>query len=100
MIRTILWQVRNNLVIQFSLTSFVVMFAGAIFLSTMLSTGLNQNLDHIEEHGQAMMSGAMIKPSDPISIPSITSDFGRLLKRRFAGRFSTRMRMTSPTTFA
>ena len=74
MIHKILWQLRNNLVVQFSLTSIVVMIAVAIFLSTMLSTRLSHNVELIEQHGQAMMSGAMIDPSEPFSISSITND--------------------------
>ena len=69
---------RENLLVQFSVASFVIMVALAVVISMMISSRLEHNLGHLGEHGVAMMSGGMIDPSDHISIPSIAADVRNL----------------------
>ena len=54
------------------------MLAIGLLISSMISLRLTHNVGHLEEHGAAMMTGAMIEPTDHISIPSMTSDVSRL----------------------
>ena len=61
-----------NLLLQFSTVSFVIIGALAIAISIILSARLNANIDLLRLHGNAMMSGVMIKPSDPFSILSLS----------------------------
>ena len=63
---------RENLLVQFSAVSFVVMVALAVVISAVLTTKLGQNIDNLKEHGAAMMAGQMIKPTDEFSIASLT----------------------------
>ena len=69
---------RENLLVQFSVASFVIMVVLAVVISMMISSRLEHNLGHLEDHGVAMMSGGMIDPSDHISIPSIAADVRNL----------------------
>ena len=62
---------RDNLVIQFSVISFVVMVLIAVTISFTLTTRLNNNVDLLEVHGEVMMAGDKILASDPFSIPSL-----------------------------
>ena len=64
----------SNLLIQFSVASFVIMAVLAVALAAILTTRLNRNVDLLKEHGAAMMSGTMIMPSDQYSIPSLSED--------------------------
>ena len=69
---------RENLLVQFSVASLVIMVALAVVISVMISSRLEHNLGHLEDHGAAMMSGGMIDPADHISIPSIAADVRNL----------------------
>ena len=71
---------KENLLVQFSVASvyFAIMLAIGLLISSMISLRLTHNVGHLEEHGAAMMTGAMIEPTDHISIPSMTSDVSRL----------------------
>ena len=69
---------RENLLVQFSVASLVIMVVLAVVISIMISSRLEHNLGHLEDHGAAMMSGGMIDPSDHISIPSIAADVRNL----------------------
>ena len=70
--------VKENLLVQFSVISFIIILAMAMVVSLMISGRLQHNIDHLSEHGVAMMTGAKIGQEDHISIPSITADVKRL----------------------
>ena len=96
---------RENLLVQFSLASFVIMFGLAVATSTILAARLGRNIELLIAHGAAMdamaehsMSGdtmvesaemertmsadslmdGFIKDTDPFSIPSLTADVQNL----------------------
>ena len=69
---------KENLLVQFSVASFLIMAILAVVLSMILTSRLNRDMDLLRDHGAAMMSGTMIKPSDPYSIPSLTEDVRNL----------------------
>jgi len=69
---------RNSLLIQFSVTSFLIMVAIAVVVSVILRAPLNRNVGLLEIHGAAMMAGTMIKEEDSFSITSIQGDLGDL----------------------
>lgn len=71
-------QLKENLLVQFSVVSFVIMLALAVGVSTLLTTRLSHNIDLLKDHGAAMMAGTMIKPTDPFSIPSLSRDVSNL----------------------
>ncbi len=62
---------KDNLVVQFSVVSFVVMVLIAVAIAFILTTRLNNNVDLLEVHGEVMMAGDEILTSDPFSIPSL-----------------------------
>ena len=70
---------KDNLLLQFSVISFVVVASITVVISVMLSSRLNHNLEHLEEHGARMRSGIMMTPSDHVSIPSLVADVQGLL---------------------
>ena len=51
---------RGNLLIQFSITSFLITAAIAVVVSVILSPRLHENIELIEDHVAAMMAGTMI----------------------------------------
>ena len=63
---------KENLLVQFSTVSFVVMLALAVAISMVITTKLDNNIGKLKDHGAAMMAGQMIKPTDNFSIPSLT----------------------------
>ena len=65
---------RDNLLVQFTLVSFVIMLVLALGLALLLNFRLNDSVDLLKDHGAAMMAGTMIQSSDPFSIPSIGDD--------------------------
>ena len=65
---------KDNLLVQFSLASFLIIGMLAIVLSAVITTQLDHNIEHLQDHGAAMMAGAMIKDTDHFSIPSISAD--------------------------
>ena len=69
---------RNDLLIQFSVTSFLIIIALAVVVSAILSSRLNRNVELLKDHGAAMMAGTMIQEEDPFSIPSLQADVGDL----------------------
>jgi len=69
---------RNNLLIQFSVASFLIMVTLALVISVILSTRLNRNVELLEDHGAAMMAGTMINEEDLFSITSLQRDVGDL----------------------
>ena len=71
-------RLRDNLLVQFSVLSLVIMVMLAISISNVLTTRLDRNVDLLKDHGAAMMSGVMIQPSDAYSIQSLSNDVGTL----------------------
>lgn len=69
---------KENLLARFSVASLAIMLGLAVLISTMVSSRLEHNLEHLREYGAAMMAGNMIKPADHISIPSIAADVRNL----------------------
>lgn len=65
---------RGNLLVQFSVISFVIMAILAAAIGTILTTRLDRNVELLKDHGTAMMSGKMIQPADPFSIPSLSKE--------------------------
>jgi hypothetical protein len=51
---------RGNLLIQFSITSFLITAAIAVVVSVILSPRLHENIELIEDHEGAMMAVTMI----------------------------------------
>jgi len=51
---------RGNLLIQFSITSFLITASIAAVVSVILSARLRENIELIEDHEAAMMAGTMI----------------------------------------
>ena len=72
---------KENLLVQFSLASFLIIGMLAITLSVVITTQLDRNIEHLQDHGTAMMGGAMIKDTDPFSIPSISANVRNLQLR-------------------
>ena len=64
--------VKENLVVQFSIISFGIMVFLVVVISVMLSARLDLVADLLRGHEAMMMAGAMIRDSDPSSIPSLT----------------------------
>jgi len=91
---------RENLLVRFSVVSFVIMAVLAVVIAMVLTTGLHRNIKLLEAHGAAMkammqhplagdapMTHSMpgdapmvhsIKDTDPHSIPSLTSNVQHL----------------------
>ena len=69
---------RHDMLVQFSITSFLIMVALAVVISVILSARLSRNVELLEDHGAAMMAGTMINDEDPFSIPSLQTDVGDL----------------------
>ena len=67
-------RLRGNLLVQFSVFSFVIMVILGVSLVITLNRMLGNDISLLVEHGNAMMSGIMIKDSDPFSIPNLTDD--------------------------
>ena len=65
---------KDNLLVQFSIASFLIIGMLAITLSVVIATQLDHNIEHLREHRAAMMAGTMIKDVDHFSIPSISAD--------------------------
>ena len=51
---------RGNLLIQFSITSFLITASIAAVVSVILSARRRENIELIEDHEAAMMAGTMI----------------------------------------
>ena len=75
---TLLLKLRGNIVVQFSLASFVLMAALAITIAVIYTDKLAENIELLSMHGSVMHSGDMIRTSDPFSIPSLMDDVNRL----------------------
>ena len=75
---------KENLLVQFSPTSFAIIVVIALAISFALSTQLGWNIELLTEHGKAMMTGTMIEASAPYSISSLTNAVGDLRLMTFA----------------
>ena len=69
---------RNNLLVQFSVVSGVIMVILALVSSFVLIEMLNRNIDLLIEHSEAISAGRTIDPSDPISIRSLSNQVSNL----------------------
>jgi len=69
---------RENLLVQFSVTSFAIIVVIALVISFVISAQLERNIELLTAHGSAMMAGMMIEPSASYSIPSLTNAVGEL----------------------
>ena len=58
--------------------SLVMVITFAVLVSIAFTARLSRNAEHLKTHGAAMMAGTMIEPSDPFSIPTITSEIRNL----------------------
>ena len=74
---------RDNIVIQFSVASFVVMVLLAATIAIIFTNQLTENIGLLAMHGSQMHAGHIIRPSDPFSIPSLTEDVGKLRQLTF-----------------
>ncbi len=62
---------QDNLLMQFSVASFLIMVVLAVVISSILTTKLTRNIELLEKHGAAMMAGTMVHTTDGHSIPSL-----------------------------
>ena len=69
---------KNNLLAQFSVVTFVIMVIMALVISVVLIETLNRNVDLMKEHEAALVAGETIRPSDPISITSLSRQVSNL----------------------
>ncbi|MFQ5341610.1 MAG: PAS domain S-box protein [Anaerolineae bacterium] len=69
---------RENLLVQFSIVSLVIMLILAVGVSKILSDRLNYNMELLKAYGAARMAGIIIKDTDPMSIPSLTREVRNL----------------------
>lgn len=71
-------QHRDNIVVQFSVASFVIMALLAATIAIVYTNRLADSIDLLVIHGTLMHTGQIIPPSDPYSIPSLMHDVERL----------------------
>ena len=82
---------KENLLIQFSIVSIVIIIALAIALALIFTVQFNKDVALLKQHGAVMMSGTMIQDTDPFSIPSISAGIATLRMITFlsiAGAFA------------
>ena len=73
---------RTNLLVQYSVISFVIMIGLVISVSVVLSNGFAQTIELLMAHGAAMASGTMTM-DHPLAIPNISAKFDRLRSEVF-----------------
>ena len=73
-----MFKFKNNLLAQFSVVTFVIMVIMALVISVVLIETLNRNVDLMKEHEAALVAGETIRPSDPISITSLSRQVSNL----------------------
>ena len=76
--RNIRDNIRDNIFVQFSIVSFLVIVTIGGVSITILTLWFNSGIDLLGAHGAAMKAGAMIEPGDPFSIPSLTDKTNQL----------------------
>ena len=69
---------KENLLIQFSIASSVVIITLAMVLAYVFTVQLNNDIDLLKQHSAAMMSGTVINDAEPFSIPSLTRNMANL----------------------
>ena len=69
---------KDNLLVQFSVTSFAIMAVLAVVISIILTIRLSGALELLKNHGAAMMAGEMITATDSFSIPNLSRDVRNL----------------------
>ena len=69
---------KGNLLVQFSAVSFVIMLVLAVVISLMISSRLDHAVDLMKYNNAAMLKGIEVKPTDSISIESITGEVSNL----------------------
>lgn len=74
---------KDNLLVQFSVASFVILAVLAVLIASIFSAQLNRNIALLQEHGRAMMADEPIQPSDPFSISSLTQNVRSLQRVTF-----------------
>ena len=80
-----MFKFKNNLLAQFSVVTFVIMVIMALVISVVLIETLNRNVDLMKEHEAALVAGETIRPSDPISITSLSRQVSNLKWITLAG---------------
>ena len=69
---------KANLLVQFSVVSFVIMVILAVVISLMISSRLDHAVELMKYNNAAMLKGIEVKPTDSISIESITGEVSSL----------------------
>ena len=69
---------KNNLLVQFSLVTFVIMVILALIVSFVLVESLDRNLELLTEYDRALAAGETIEPSDPFSIQGLSRQVSNL----------------------
>lgn len=64
---------RDNLLIQFSVVSFVVMVILALVVSFVFVEVLNRNINLLVDHSKALEAGELIDDTDPFSIDNVST---------------------------
>ena len=64
---------RDNLLIDFSVISLVLIVSIAVAISMILTSRINRDISLLQDH-QAALSAGTLKPTDPFSIPNLTND--------------------------
>ena len=64
---------RDNLLIDFSVISFVLIVSIAVAISMILTSRINHDIDLLQDH-QAALNAGTLEPTDPFSIPNLTND--------------------------
>ena len=70
--------IRENLLVQFSVVSFVTLAVLAVVTSTLIGTRLSGIVRLLEDHDATMSAGIEIKATDPFSIPNLNRDIFNL----------------------
>lgn len=66
--------VKDDVMVQFTVTGLVLMVLLAVLTSAVLSSRLDRQNDLLVQHGANMMAGTPIKDADRFSIPSLQKD--------------------------
>ena len=69
---------KDNLLVQFSVVSLVIMVILALIVSFVLIEVLNRDIDLLIQHRETLQAGKAIKDTDPFSISNLQSRTGNL----------------------
>ena len=69
---------RDNLLVQFSVVSFVIMVILALVIAFVFVEVLNRNIGLLEDHTAALQAGEVVEESSPFSLKSIGSQASNL----------------------